>query len=134
MTEDLDSDHGTSSKKSWFKDADLGVSDRDAEGNLIPKWKIWYARGMLGWSVVSNVFLFVQAGQIFQDKDATGVSLPAYIMYCFGTLVWIFYGAVVLTKRNLVIIVSSTIGLIGGITILVGVILYGMSQKVEETS
>jgi uncharacterized protein with PQ loop repeat len=107
----------------------IEASDIDGDGKPTPKWKLWYAKGMLGWAVVSHVFLLLQAVKIYTEKNASGVSLPAYALYIVGSIVWVIYGAFVLHSRNLVIVVSSSIGLVGGVIILLGIILYGDNEK-----
>lgn len=107
----------------------IEASDIDGDGKPAPRWKLWYAKGMLGWAVISHTFLLLQAIKIYSEKNASGVSLPAYILYLVGAIVWIVYGAFVLQRRNLVIVLSSSIAFLGGLTILIGIILYGNNEK-----
>ncbi len=103
---------------------------RNSKGEIIPKWKVWFTKYMMVWAIVSQVFLLLQVIKIFQEKDAAGVSLAAYIVYIFGSAMWIIYGAWVLEERNLVIVVSSSLALALAAIIVVGVILYGSKTKV----
>lgn len=107
----------------------IEADDVDGDGKPVPKWKLWYAKGMLVWAAVSQVFLLLQAIKIFGEQNASGVSLLAYIIYVFGSIVWFVYGAFVLSRRNLVIVTSSVIATILGIIVLTGVIIYGDKPK-----
>ncbi len=100
-------------------------SDRDADGNPVPKWKYYYARFMLLWAVTSHAFGLIQAIEIYQSKNASGVSLAAWSVYIASSIIWIIYGAAVLARRNLVIVTSSSIGVTLGTIIVIGIILYG---------
>ena len=77
-----------------------------------PKWKVWYARSMLVWAVLSQIFLLLQVIKIYTEKDAAGVSLAAYAVYIFGTVVWFVYGAFVLAHKNWALIINALIGFI----------------------
>lgn len=107
-------------KSPWEIDND----QLSADGSPAPKWKVWYARFMLIWAVLSNAFLLLQLIKIYTDKDAQGVSIAAYAVYVFGCAVWITYGAAVLAQCNWVIIVNSAIACVLAIIILVGSIIY----------
>ena len=80
---------------------------------------------MIFWAIASNVFLLLQLIKIYQDKDASGVSLAAYIVYVFGSAVWIIYGAAVLAHKNWVIVINSSIAITLAIIIVAGIALYG---------
>ncbi len=89
-----------------------------------PKWKVWYARFMIVWAILSNIFLLLQLIKIFQDKDAAGVSIAAYAVYVFGCIVWIVYAAAVLAQINWVIILNSSLACALAVVILAGAIKY----------
>lgn len=99
-------------------------SELSADGSPAPKWKVWYARGMLFWAVFSCVFLLLQTIKIYTEKDAKGVSIAAYGVYIFGCVVWIVYAAAVLAHVNWALIINSSLALCLAITILVGAIIY----------
>jgi len=105
------------------------ASDIDGDGRPIPRWKLWYAKGMLVWSVASHSFLLIQAIKIYGEKNANGVSLPAYIVYLFGAVVWFVYGMFVLERKNLAIILSAVTAFLLGTVVLIGIILYGNAPK-----
>lgn len=88
-------------------------------------WKIYYARWMVVWAVVSQVWLVLQATKIFQSKSAEGVSLYAYILYTIGTVMWFINATFVNKERNTAYMISSSLGFCLGIVILVGIIMYG---------
>jgi uncharacterized protein with PQ loop repeat len=90
-----------------------------------PKWKIYYAYGILAWAVLSHTFELLQAIKIYTEKNAEGVSLPAFALWIFGAIVWGVYGAFVLNIPNWPIIVSAIIAFLLGVVVLTGVIIYG---------
>ena len=88
-------------------------------------WKIYFAKWMVIWSVVSQCFLFLQAIEIFQQKNAAGVSLAAFILYQVSNIVWFYYGFYILAAPNVPIIASSVVSFLLVIVILVGIGIYG---------
>jgi len=98
--------------------------DLDHEGHP-HKWKIYYAKAMVVWALLSQIFLLLQVIKIYTEKNAQGVSLPAYIVYIIGNIVWFVYGTWVLAYRNMPIIVSSVVAFALASIIIVGIILYG---------
>lgn len=88
-------------------------------------WRSWYSNFMLLWAVASNTFLVLQLVKIYQFKNATGVSFPAYIVYIFGAMVWMVYGAFVLNERNWAIVVNSSLAFMLASAILAGIVKYG---------
>lgn len=99
-------------------------SQLSADGSPAPQWKVWYARFMLLWAVLSNTFLLLQLIKIYSEKDAQGVSIAAYAVYIFGCGIWITYGAAVLAQRNWVIILNSSLACALATIILAGAIVY----------
>lgn len=99
-------------------------SQLSADGSPAPQWKVWFARFMLVWAVLSNAFLLLQLIKIFTDRDAKGVSIAAYAVYIFGSGVWITYAAAVLAQRNWVIILNSALACALAVVILAGAIVY----------
>lgn len=89
-----------------------------------PKWKVYYAYGILAWAILSHTFELLQAIKIYTEKNASGVSLPAYALWIFGSVVWFVYGAFVLNIPNWPIIASATVAFLLGIVVLAGVIIY----------
>lgn len=106
------------------------------DGSPAPKWKLWYARFMLVWAVLSNIFLLLQLIKIYTEKDAQGVSIAAYAVYVFSCGVWITYGAAVLAQTNWVIIVNSALACALAVVILAGAIVYqsGTNVPVSKTA
>jgi uncharacterized protein with PQ loop repeat len=79
---------------------------------------------MLVWAVLSNAFLLLQLIKIYQDQDASGVSIAAYATYVFGCIIWIVYGTIVLAQLNWVIVVNSSLALALAVVILAGAVVY----------
>jgi uncharacterized protein with PQ loop repeat len=97
---------------------------KSSEECPIAPWKENYSKFMVFWSVASHSWLLIQAITIFINKDASGVSLPAFILLSISSLIWLFYSLKVLPKRNLPIILSSVVSILFGIVLLVGIIMY----------
>jgi uncharacterized protein with PQ loop repeat len=108
---------------------DVDNKQLSADGTPPPKWKIWYARFMLIWAVLSNTFLLLQLIQIYNDKDAQGVSIAAYAVYIVGSIFWIVYGAWVLGQCNWVIVLNSSLACLLAVVVLVGAVLYRNGTK-----
>jgi uncharacterized protein with PQ loop repeat len=89
------------------------------------KWKIYYAYFILAFALLSHTFELLQAIQIYSQKSAQDVSLPAFILWVVGSVIWFIYGTFVLAIPNWPIIVSSVAAFILGIIIVVGIVLYG---------
>lgn len=85
---------------------------------------MWYARGMVVWSIVSQIFLLLQAIQIFEVKSSAGQSTPAYWLLEVSNIIWIVYGTAVLTHKNMPIIASSVVSFVLGALVLVAIYLY----------
>lgn len=95
----------------------------DWEGNP-PLWKTRFAQFMVVWSVVSQLFLVLQVVQIFQERNAQGLSLTGYILAFIGNLIWIVYGSLVLADVNKPILWSSLVSCVVMVGIFVGIGLY----------
>ena len=88
-------------------------------------WKEQYSKFMYFWAIASHVWLIVQAIKIFQDQNASGVSLPAFMILVTSAFIWLVYGAFVIEKRNPVIIASALVSMAFGVPVLIGIVLYG---------
>lgn len=62
-----------------------------------------------------------QAIKTIQTKDTSGISLPMYILFTFGTLLWLIYG---IMEPSLPVAVANAITLIFATTILIYKIKY----------
>jgi MtN3 and saliva related transmembrane protein len=62
-----------------------------------------------------------QAIKTIQTKDTSGISLPMYILFTTGTLLWLIYGVM---EPSLPVAVANTITLIFAATILMYKIKY----------
>jgi len=94
-------------------------------------WRYYYEKCMYAWAVLAHSWVLVQIITIFRSKNASGLSLAAWIIFCVSSIVWIIYGAFVMKVRNYVIITSSSTALILGIIILVGIVLYGSADGTD---
>jgi len=98
--------------------------DTEADGRPVPKWKLWFAKWMVVWAVLGYSFLAIQAAKIYMEKNAKGLSLPSYIVYICGSIMWLIYGSVVLPRKNMVIIVSSCTAITLATIVLIGIVMY----------
>jgi MtN3 and saliva related transmembrane protein len=67
-----------------------------------------------------------QAYLIFKRKSAKDVSILTYILFCVGSIVWVFYG---LELNNTTIIYPYLIGTFTSAFVLVGWLLYRKKKK-----
>jgi uncharacterized protein with PQ loop repeat len=88
-------------------------------------WRKDFTNAMIGWAVISKVFLVLQALKIYHSQSAAGVSFYAYVIYLVGAVVWFVYGAYVLVPRSTSLILSGILAFLGGVVILIGIFLYG---------
>lgn len=121
----LRTDHLEPSTKRSYLSPDVHRDDLDDRGRPLARWKVYYSRFMVGWAVVAHTALLLQSVEIYRTKNASGVSLPAFVVYTFSSIIWFIYGVFVLARRNYVIMVSSTLATLLGATIVVGIVLYG---------
>ena len=89
-----------------------------------PNWKIWAARGMIIFALATQIFLILQAAKIFETQNAAGVSLPAFIVYSVSMIFWIIYSGWVLRAINWPLMLSSVLGLLMSILIVIGIAIY----------
>jgi uncharacterized protein with PQ loop repeat len=91
----------------------------------IPQWKQDFEKYMIIFVIFSHTFLLLQIVKIYTTKDATSLSLPAFIVYIISSCIWLFYGIFIVRPRKFPIILSSIIALIFGTIVLIGIFLYG---------
>lgn len=99
-------------------------TDKNPDGSPVARWRVVYAKMMLPWVCISYSFIVIQAVDIYVKKDSKNVSLPAYCVYLFSSCLWWIYGFFVLPRRNLIIVLSSTIAITVTIILLTGIIIY----------
>ena len=76
----------------------------------------------------------IQAHEIYSEKSAVNVSLPAYIVYLCSSVMWFTYGFAVLSPMVWPMVISSVVAFTGGLTILIGILKYGDQDNAEKTS
>lgn len=86
-------------------------------------WKQRFAKFMVIWSVFSHTGQVLQAYKIYNTKKAGGISLEAWIITALNYTLWLFYALFIL-DFNIVIFLSSTIGLILTSITLAGIMVY----------
>ncbi len=69
---------------------------------------------------------FPQAYKIFKNKSGFNISIPTFLLFGIGTLLWTIYG---ITLGDYVLIVSFLPGVIGSWTILFLVLYYKKYNK-----
>lgn len=87
-------------------------------------WKHHYSKFMIVWSILSQTWLLIQTINIYVDKDASGVSLIAFVLLQISSVIWLVYASWVLPTLNIPIMMSSIIALTIGIALLTGIVLY----------
>jgi uncharacterized protein with PQ loop repeat len=87
-------------------------------------WKRYYNQFMYVFAVLSQVWLLLQLIAVHQTKKTDGLSLVAFSLLAAGHMVWIIYGAFVMSPRNYIMIISSTLALMLTIGILIGILVY----------
>lgn len=98
--------------------------DLDKSGHPA-KWKIYYAKSMVIFAALSQVFLLLQLITIFTEKNAAGVSIYAYVFYEVSNILWFLYAWKILLYPNYPIIMSCVVSFILAAVIIVGIVLYG---------
>ena len=73
---------------------------------------------------------YIQAWRIFSRKSASDLSILSYIM-CFILILHAFTYAI-LIKKKLLMLAQGT-GLVGSLTVIVGVLLYGKNKIINTT-
>jgi len=76
--------------------------------------------------IMMSVGYFPQAYKIYKTKSADSISLAAFIVFAFGTLLWTLYGFFI---HDLVLILSFIIGAIGSWLVLFLSIKYKLRAK-----
>ena len=86
-------------------------------------WKYFYAKFMMFWAVIGQVWLLVQTMELYHKQDSTGLSLTGFLLLLLGGIFWGVYGFYVL-NRNHVIVISSMISVVLSIILIAGILLY----------
>ena len=77
----------------------------------------------MSWMVVLGQSMhFIQAWKIYTTKSSSDVSLTAYIICMILLLHWFSYGLLI---KNKVLIIAEGLGLLGAISVVIGILLYG---------
>ena len=76
---------------------------------------------MLLVAIMGQLLYYIQAWKIFYTQSAEDISLAAYSVSCIALIHWIIYGFIIQDK---IIIRSVSIGIIGAIIVIIGVIRY----------
>ena len=76
---------------------------------------------MFAVAIMGQLLYYIQAWKIFYTRSASDISLTSYVISFIVLIHWIIYGVVIQDK---IIISSVTIGLIGAIVVIIGIVLY----------
>ena len=82
--------------------------------SLLKNYMSWVMR--IGQSVH-----YIQAWKIFTNKSAVDISLLAYSICVLLLLHWLIYGFMV---KDRVIIIAESLGLVGSILVIIGILIY----------
>ena len=81
----------------------------------VARWKRYYSKFMLLWSIGAHTFLVLQIIQLVSSETSEGLSVPAFILYTMSAAIWFTYGTFVLNRNN-PIMISSSLGFALGVT------------------
>lgn len=88
-------------------------------------WRKHFTYFMTGAAVLGQAFLGFQTYKTYSSKNTEGLSIYGYIALCIGYAFWIFYAAYVTLRVDMPVLLGSIIGLGLGITIIIGIAMYG---------
>ena len=94
----------------------------DAGKETQTKFERAYRRYMYLVGIGGNLFFYIQAYQIFTQRDAGNVSVVAFAVAFWAVTSWFGYG---LLLRNPVLIVANIVAMLGAASVVAGVLLYG---------
>jgi len=78
--------------------------------------------GILFLGIIESFFLYIQFAKTMSDKDASGVSLFAFMLFLFTSLGWMIWGAL---AKDIALLVTSFFNVIGAVLVVTSVYLYG---------
>lgn len=88
------------------------------------------------WSVVASiagllmsVSWFTQSAKIWKTKSAKDLSLIQISIFTFGNIIWLIYGILI---RDIPVILSFAVGLVGVSSVLILTIRYGKLKYSEK--
>ncbi len=97
------------------------------------KWKIYFAQSMLVFAIVTRIFLVLQIQMLFESKTSNGLSAISYSIYIFSMMLWTFYAISVLKTINWPLVISSVLGLILAVVILIGIFIFPYMDMSHST-
>lgn len=68
-----------------------------------------------------SLVFYLQAIKVFYSKDATAVSLTAFLVGLVSVISWAVYGFII---KNRVLFVSNVISTVGALLVVIGIIHY----------
>lgn len=71
--------------------------------------------------IVMSLGYYPQAYKIWKNKTAVNISIPAFVIFSFGTLTWFVYGILIGDKP---IILSFALGVVGSWAVLILALIY----------
>lgn len=86
------------------------------------KWVFLYEKYMICIGLLTEWMFYLQAYKIFHSKSAGSTSALAFSLAGMGLGSWLIYG---LFLKDKALIISSAVGVIGVLCVLIGIILYG---------
>jgi len=98
-----------------------------------PIWKLHFAKLMLVFAIATRIFLVLQIDQLYKTKNSNGLSAASYGVYILSMILWIFYAFTVLKTANWPIVISSVLGLLLAVVILVGIIIFPYQDLTQST-
>lgn len=81
----------------------------------------FYEKYMLVVGGFGSLIFYLQAIKIFYFKDATAVSLLAFLAGLISVVSWAIYGVII---KNRPLFISNVLATVGALFVVVGIILY----------
>ncbi len=103
---------------------EIGIQDAFSKKFWRRGWRVYYEYFMVLWAIFGQTWLLLSVIDLYQNKNASGLSLPAFCLLIFGATVWFIYGCFVLIPRNKIIMISSTLSFILSVLMVIGIASY----------
>jgi uncharacterized protein with PQ loop repeat len=88
-------------------------------------WQQKFTYFMMVAAVLGQTFLGLQVYKTYTSKNVDGLSIYSYIALYVGYVMWMFYGAFVVEKRDYPLIISSALGIAMTMSLIIAIVLYG---------
>ncbi len=98
-----------------------------------PQWKKNFSKGMVVFAILSQTWLVIQVVELYQKKDASDISVPAFAVYMATSAVWFTYGLLAFDHIDYVLMTSSLIAYVLASTIVAATQIYDNKHHDDVT-